>query len=116
MAPRSAAKAHRQSLKQRLRHRAVRSAAKTVVTQAHAAIAVGDLDLAQQRVRQAISLLDRAAKKGSLHANNVARRKSRLTQRLNAALAAAQPVVPEPVVSEEKPAKRAGVRRRKVQS
>jgi small subunit ribosomal protein S20 len=113
LATRSAAKAHRQSLKRRLRHRSARSAAKTAVKKADTAVVASDIDLAQQRVRQAISLLDRAAKKGSFHANNAGRRKSRLARRLNAALAAVQPVAPQPAVSEEKPRRKAAVRRTK---
>ena len=34
----------------------------------------------------ALSALDRAAKRGAIHANQAARRKSRLTRRINAAL------------------------------
>ena len=115
MATRSAAKAHRQSLKRRQRHRAVRGAAKTAVKKANTATAAGDIDLAREEVRQAVSLLDRAAKKGSFHANNVARRKSWLARRLNVALAAARPVAPQPVASEEKPRRRASARPRKAQ-
>jgi small subunit ribosomal protein S20 len=34
-------------------------------------------------IRQAISAIDRAAKKGVIHPNNAARRKSRLMKKLN---------------------------------
>ena len=40
-------------------------------------------------VTAALSQLDRAASRGVIHANNAARRKSRLMKRLNAAKAAA---------------------------
>lgn len=113
MATRSAAKAHRQSLKRHLRNRAVRSATKTAVKKAEAAIAAGDLEAARQVVRQAISMLDRAAKKGVLHPNNVGRRKSRLLLKFNAAVAALQALTPEPTVSEAKAPKRKRVVRRK---
>ena len=90
MATRSAAKAHRQSLKRRLRNRAVRSATKTAIKQAVTGIASGDVDTAREVVRTAISALDRAAEKGALHPNNAARRKSRLLLKYNAAIAARQ--------------------------
>lgn len=40
---------------------------------------------AVETVRAAISELDRAARKGVIHPNNAARRKSRLLRKLNAA-------------------------------
>ncbi len=90
MATRSAAKAHRQSLKHRLRNRMVRSATRTIVKKAEAAIAAGDPEAARQAVRAALSNLDRAYKKGVIHANAAARRKSRLVLKYNAAVAALQ--------------------------
>ncbi|MFQ6020306.1 MAG: 30S ribosomal protein S20 [Dehalococcoidia bacterium] len=113
MATRSAAKAHRQSLKRRLRNRAVQSVTKTAIKNADAAIAAGDPESARQAVRHAISALDRAAKKGVFHPNSVARRKSRLILKFNAAVAAFQSVA-QPVVREEKaPIKKRAVRRKK---
>ena len=96
MATRSAAKAHRQSLKRRLRNRVVRSATKTALKQAVVRIASGDLEAARQEVRAAISTLDTAVRKGVLHPNNAARRKSRLLLKYNAAIAAVQVPVEEP--------------------
>ncbi|MDP2675139.1 MAG: 30S ribosomal protein S20, partial [Dehalococcoidia bacterium] len=90
MATRSATKAHRQSLKRRLRNRIVRSATKTIVKNAEATIAAGDPEAARLAVRAALSKLDRAAKKGVVHANAAARRKSRLVLKYNAAVAAIQ--------------------------
>lgn len=90
MATRSAVKAHRQSLKRRLRNRAVRSATKTAMKRAANTIAGGDLEAARQDVRAAIITLDRASQKGVLHPNNAARRKSRLLLKYNAAVAALQ--------------------------
>lgn len=113
MSSRSAAKAHRQSLKRRLRNRAVGGATKTAVKKADAAIVAGDLEVARQAVRQAMGSLDRAAKKGVLHPNNVARRKSRLLLKFNAAVAALQPSAPAPIVKEEAAPKKRGTTRRK---
>ncbi len=90
MATRSAAKAHRQSLKRRLRNRMVRSATRTTVKKAETAIAAGEPEAAREAVRAAMSNLDRAAKKGVIHANAAARRKSRLVLKYNAAVAALQ--------------------------
>ncbi len=90
MATRSAAKAHGQSLKRRLRNRIVRSATRTIVKKAEAAIAAGDPEAARLAVRAALTNLDRTAKKGVIHANAAARRKSRLLLKYNAAVAAVQ--------------------------
>jgi small subunit ribosomal protein S20 len=100
LATRSAAKAHRQSVKRRIRNRAIKSATKTAVKNAGAAIAGGDVESARLAVRGAITALDRAAAKGVIHPNNAARRKSRLLLKYNAAIAALQ------VPGEEKPAPR----------
>jgi small subunit ribosomal protein S20 len=90
LATSSAAKAHRQSLKRRLRNRMVRSFTKTRVKAAEAAIAAGDPEAAREVVRSALAGLDRAAKKGVIHANVAARKKSRLVLKYNAAVAAIQ--------------------------
>ncbi len=92
MATRSAAKAHRQSIKRRLRNRAVKSETKSAVKRAGEAIAGGDFEAAREVVRTAIETLDRAAQKGVLHANNASRRKSRLLLKFNAAVASLQPI------------------------
>ena len=80
---RSAAKAMRVQERRRLRNRAVRSATRTYVRKAQAEIASGESNPTAEVIRQAISALDRAAKKGVIHANNAARRKSRLMKKLN---------------------------------
>ncbi len=77
----SAEKRMRQEQKRRLHNRMVKSIVKTNVTKARQAITSG-AD-AEESVRQAISELDRAAKKGVIHRNNAARRKSRLMKQLN---------------------------------
>ena len=60
MATRSAAKAHRQSLKRRLRNRAVKSYTKTILKKAEAAIASGDPQAAREAVRAAIDRMHQA--------------------------------------------------------
>ena len=90
MGTRSADKAHRQSLRRHLRNRAVKSATKTAVKKANAAILSHDINAARDAVRAAIIALDKAAQKGVLHANNSARHKSRLLIKYNAAVAVLQ--------------------------
>jgi small subunit ribosomal protein S20 len=86
---RSAEKRYRQSLDRQVRNRSVRSATRTCITKALALIGSGALPEAEAAVREAVSILDQAQKKGVIHANNADRRKSRLMARYNAALAAA---------------------------
>ena len=69
----------------RLRNRPYRTAARTFVKKAEAAIRAGDQTVAQSAVVDAISMLDRVASKGIIHKNNAARRKSRLMAKLNRA-------------------------------
>jgi small subunit ribosomal protein S20 len=78
----AAEKRMRQEQKRRMHNRSIKSIVKTQITKARQAIAV-DAD-AEATVRAAVSELDRAAKKGVIHRNNAARRKSRLMKQLNA--------------------------------
>ncbi len=73
----------RQERKRRMHNRMVKSIVKTQITKARQAIA-GQAEDAEAAVRAAVSELDRAAKKGVIHKNNAARRKSRLMKQLNA--------------------------------
>ena len=79
----SAEKRMRQERKRRMHNRMVKSVVKTQVTKARQAITTDNAD-ADAAVRAAVSELDRAAKKGVIHPNNAARRKSRLMKQLNA--------------------------------
>ena len=82
----SAAKRMRQEEKRRAYNRSIQSKVKTQITKARQAITSVDVDaeVTEANVRAAISQLDRAAKKGVIHRNNAARRKSRLMKQLNA--------------------------------
>jgi small subunit ribosomal protein S20 len=82
----SAEKRMRQEQKRRAHNRSVKSIVKTQVTKARQAITVPSVNAedAEAAVRAAVSELDRAAKKGVIHKNNAARRKSRLMKQLNA--------------------------------
>jgi small subunit ribosomal protein S20 len=81
----SAEKAARAAQRKQLRNKAVRSATKTHLTRAEKLISSKELEPAQQAVLAATSALDRAAKKGVIHPNTAARRKSRLMKKFNQA-------------------------------
>jgi ribosomal protein S20 len=66
-----------------------RSAAKTLVSKAVKVASGGQAGDAVTALKDALSALDRAAKAGAIHANAAARRKSRLTRKVNAALGGA---------------------------
>ena len=79
----SAKKRHRQSLVRAERNLVHRSAARTAVRAAREAIEDGDKDTAAAAVKAASVVLDRTASKGVIHANNAARRKSRLVKQFH---------------------------------
>ena len=80
----SAIKRNRQNVKHRMRNRTTRTAMRTSVKNAQNLIEAGEREQAEQAVRTAFSKIDRAAKKGIIHKNQAARRKSRLAARLKA--------------------------------
>ncbi len=81
----AAAKRMRQEQKRRLHNRSVKSIVKSQITKARQAIASdASSESTEEAIRAAVSELDRAAKKGVIHRNNAARRKSRLMKQLNA--------------------------------
>ena len=86
----SVQKTARASLRRAERKKPIRSSLKTYITKARKLIVEGELEAAEQAVKQALIALDKAAGKGVIHPNNAARRKSRLMKRLNAALAQSQ--------------------------
>ena len=51
----------------------------------HGVMTMGEMEAAGEAVVVAVSVLDRAAKKGVIHPNKAARRKSRLMKKLNEA-------------------------------
>ena len=81
----SADKRMRQEQKRRLVNRRTKSIVKTAITKARQATAtpVVDEETTTAAIRSAVSELDKAAKKGVIHKNNAARRKSRLMKQLN---------------------------------
>ncbi len=84
----SAKKAAKQMERRRMRNRAVRSTLKTYVKNAEGTIKGGEPAAADEAVLKAVSGLDVAVRKGVVHKNQAARRKSRLMRKLNAAKSA----------------------------
>lgn len=81
----SAKKSIRLIAEARSRNRSVNSSVKTQVAKAEKLALGKDAEAAREMVKQATVALDRAAQKRVIHRNNAARRKSRLTKKLNAA-------------------------------
>lgn len=84
----SAQKRHRQSLKRRALNRSKKSTIKTFTKKAVASVSAGADVAAAQSLAE--SLIDKAAKSGTLHKNAAARKKSRLAKAINKARAAQQ--------------------------
>lgn len=80
----SARKRVRQNVKRRLINRARRSTIKNQVRDCLTLLHGTDVKTAEQRIAEAVQLLDREAAKGLIHKNAAARRKSRLARKLNA--------------------------------
>jgi small subunit ribosomal protein S20 len=81
----SAEKAARTAERKRIRNKSLKSATKTHLTRALKLIDSNQLEEAQKAVDNTVSALDRDAKKGVIHRNTAARRKSRLMKKLNQA-------------------------------
>lgn len=74
----SALKRARQDEKKRAQHRAQKSAMRTAIKKVHTAIEAGDQAAANDALKAAASLIDRAGRKGLIHARQASRRVSRL--------------------------------------
>ena len=81
----SVEKATRASERKRLHNKSVRSVTRTRAVQAESLIRSNEMESAESAVLTAVSTFDRAAKKGVMHPNTAARRKSRLMKKLNRA-------------------------------
>ncbi len=93
----------------RERNRAVRSAVKTFIHRAEASVEAGKEALRTSLIT-AQSALGKAAQKGIIHNNNAARRLSRLTRRINKAVAASREAATATVAE---PRRRAATRTRR---
>ncbi len=85
MGSKSAQKVARASGRRQERSKSVRSQVKTDIDKAEKLISAGDVKAAGEAVKTAVSALDKAVVKKVLHANNAARRKSRLLKKINKA-------------------------------
>jgi small subunit ribosomal protein S20 len=85
----SARKRIRQTEKRTARNRARKSRVRTFLRKVETAIATGDKAAAQEAFRAAQPELQRAADKGVVHDNTVARKLSRLSSRIKALTPAA---------------------------
>lgn len=79
----SAIKRARQSEKRRMKNASQKSALRTAVKTAEAAMAQTDVEKAKEALLNATRKLDKAVTKGLLHKNAAARKKSRLAKKLN---------------------------------
>ena len=80
----SARKRIRQTEKRTARNKARKSRVRTFVRKLEEALASGDKSAAQEAFRAAQPEMQRAATKGTLHANTVSRKISRLSARVKA--------------------------------
>ncbi len=80
----SALKRARQDEKLRIQHRSQKSAMRSAIKAVHTAVAVGDKAVANEALKTAISLLDRAGRKHLIHPSQASRRVSRLNTHVKA--------------------------------
>ena len=81
----SAKKRLRQNVVRRARNRSVKSAVKTQIKEVRVAIAAGDVETGEAKLRLVAKRVDKAAAAGVVHPNMAARVKSRLSAALKAA-------------------------------
>ncbi len=63
---------------------------KTVIKEVEEAIVAKNVELVREKLREAMSIIDKTASKGTIHRNKAARKISRLNQKVNAFLASAE--------------------------
>ena len=81
----TAEKSARSSARKAERNKSIKSGTKSALTKAEKLMVSNKIAEASVAVTEAISLLDKAARKKVIHPNTVARKKSRLMKKLNAA-------------------------------
>jgi small subunit ribosomal protein S20 len=75
-------KRNQRALRERFENRRYTSQVKTYFRRLEAAVAEGDAERAQAEHRQLVKLIDKSVKRGALHRNNGARKKSRAARLL----------------------------------
>lgn len=78
----NAAKRQRQSISRRLRNRTVKSSCKTAIKAFEIALKDDNKEVAEEKFKTSVKMLDSAAGKGVFHKNTVARKKSRMSAAL----------------------------------
>jgi small subunit ribosomal protein S20 len=86
----SALKRVKQSELRRQRNRSRKTQMKNAIKRLEEAMASKSSEAAAERLKEAISVIDRTASKGVIHKNKASRKISRLTSKVNALTAAAQ--------------------------
>lgn len=87
MKNRSAVKRHRQSEERRMRNRTAKSAVKTIAKKYTVAVHQGNSESAGTILKELISKLDTAARKGIITRNAASRKKSRMQLLFNSSFA-----------------------------
>ena len=77
----------KRNLKRWYRNRVAKSSIKTAIGGVNEAISGNDADTVKATLLKTIRQIDKAVSKGVLHKNTAARKKSRLTRKLNLSLA-----------------------------
>lgn len=80
----SAKKRVRQNIKRNARNRARKDAVKGQTKAFLSAVTSGDVKKAAEELTKVVKKLDRTASKNTIHKNTAARKRSRLTKKLNA--------------------------------
>ncbi|MBN2618474.1 MAG: 30S ribosomal protein S20 [Spirochaetales bacterium] len=78
----NAAKRQRQNVSRRMRNRTVKSSCRTAIKAFESALKDKNKDVAVDKLKLSVKLLDSAAGKGVFHKNTVARKKSRMHKAL----------------------------------
>ena len=79
----SAKKRVKVTLAKTMQNKMFRTQLKTTMKKYEAAVAAGDVALAQETYKAAVKMIDRAVARGILHKNAGARKKSQFTKKLN---------------------------------
>ncbi|MFQ5863434.1 MAG: 30S ribosomal protein S20 [Candidatus Brocadiales bacterium] len=91
----AASKSERQNVKRRARNRTAMSKLRTQIKKFITAAETGNTETAREELRLTTKELDKTAAKGIIRKRTAARRKSRLTKRLNKLLAGAGEQAPK---------------------
>ena len=83
----SALKANRQNIKRRENNRQMRSKLRSSLKAIRASLDAKDIDAAKKALSATVSMVDKMATKGIIHANTAGRYKSRLSARVTKASA-----------------------------